>query len=258
MRITKWKKQLYDVLLTPIECSRSIECIVCRDGRVFSPQRYCYAIDPDMSDFAVGFYEVLYQPLLSGNRLLNDDGFFFDVEFAGDSMNSFNTVANTILGDSDAKHRSPMNKWPTELLRFHERFRSLANYWLIPMRLGRTGTKLNKYDSLDLFLKKLELNFPKFQEQEQIQYRGFQSKNYFRHFVDYQEFSSIHYAERTLEPSEIAELYKSKDGCMRLACEMSSNIERRAWRIAESEALSAALWKWFCDLGLISKEDGNR
>lgn len=252
MALSVRQNQVYQLLIAPIECSKSFPGISYKDGIIRSSQRYCYGVDPDMSDFAVGFYEVVYKSLLSGKRLLSGDGFFSDVEFAGDSMNSFNTVANIILGDADSKHRSPKSEWPAELLRFHDRFQSLANYWLIPMRFGRTGTKLNKYDSVDLFLDRLRQDFSQFQEQERILYRGFQSENYFRRFAGYEDFCTIHFVERSIEAPELLELYQSRSGCMALVCKMTENIESRARCIAKAEAISDSLWKWFRTKELIA------
>lgn len=245
------KKQVYDLLLTPILCSRTAQSI-CREGdHILSPQRYCYGIDPDMSDFAMGFYEVLYgDTLLAGQKLLRSDGFVADVELAGDTMNSFNTVANIVLGDVDSKHRSPESKWPEDLRLFHRRFSSLANYWLLPMRLGRTGTKLNRYDSVDLFLDRLKSEFPLFQSEERISYRGFQANNYFRKFRDYDDFCGIHYVSEGIEAEKLLTLYRNKDDCPTIITAMIDSIEMRAKQIAETETVSLALWDYFDGLGL--------
>lgn len=246
------KKQVYDLLLTPILCSRTAQNIFHEGDHILSPQRYCYGLDPDMSDFAVGFYEVLYgDTLLAGQKLLRPDGFVADVELAGDTMNSFNTVANIVLGDVDSKHRSPKSEWPEDLRIFHRRFSSLANYWLLPMRLGRTGTKLNRYDSVDLFLDRLKSEFPQLQSAETISYRGFQANNYFRQFRDYDDFCGIHYASAGIEAEKLLTLYRNKDDCPTIIRAMIDNIEVRAKWIAEDSTIADPLWEYFAGLGLL-------
>lgn len=251
--MTSRQQQVYDILLMPIRSRKASTSISRTDGWISSSQRYCYMEDPDMSDFAVGFYEILYgSSLLSGRRMLASDGFVSDVELAGDTMTSFNTLANTILDDPDAKHRSPESVWPEELRVFHQRFCCLANYWVIPMRLGRSGTKLNQYDSADLFLDKVEHELPRLREEQTISYRGYQSENYFRQIQGYGDFCRIHFAEREFEPSELLPLYQSRDGCIEIVRRMTSSIEKRAVRIAETEAVSRLLWDYFSDVGLIA------
>lgn len=150
------QKQVYDILIMPICCSKDYTKIEKLNDKIFTPQKYCRCADEDMSDLSIGFYERIYKGVLENKSLLDDDGVLNDKELAGDTMNSFNSLANIILGDVDAKHRTSEDKWPEILKEYHLIYHSLANFWLIPMRIGRMSKKLNYYDSTDLFLVKLE------------------------------------------------------------------------------------------------------
>lgn len=241
---------VYQVLITPIKCERCLTKISMHDGIICSPQKYRYNLDEDMCDFAVGFYEQLYADILPTPSLLDDGGFLSDIEFAGDTIHSFNTIANLILEDRDSRHRSPMSKWPDPLVAFHKAYRCLANYWLLPMRLGRTSPKLNRYDSMDLFLNRLEADFSTFREKEIVTYRGFTSRNYFRSFEDFNSFCGYHYVVQERDQQAVGTAYKNRDGGLRLATEYIRSIHDRAARLASSDLVRSRLVPYFESLGL--------
>ena len=104
-----------------------------------------------MSDFTVGFYEIVYKDLLKCMTLLNGKGELYNAQFAGDTMNSFNTIANfTINAGKSMAKRTPLEEWPEYLKDYRIRYHCLANFWILPMDIGRTSRKLNKYDSMCL------------------------------------------------------------------------------------------------------------
>lgn len=100
-----------------------------------------------MSDFAVGFYEIIYKDFLVNRILRSDDG-FFDKNFAGDTMSSFNSIANRVpKAGKCLKSRTSESGWPQWLRDYHARYHCLANFWVIPMEVGRKiGAPLCKGD----------------------------------------------------------------------------------------------------------------
>jgi hypothetical protein len=141
------RQQVYEVLITPIECteySNGKESIV-KIGNIIKTTQTYYPykkwdipLDEDMSDFAVGFYEILYKSLLCGNRMLNDDDDLVNRNFAGDTMNSFNYIANLFpeAGRSSSS-RTPKCQWPQILQEWKQKYHCLANFWIIPLEIGR-------------------------------------------------------------------------------------------------------------------------
>lgn len=70
----------------------------------------------------------------------------------GDTMHSFNSLANVILGDRCKDEEM----WPEELIDYRSKYHCLANFWIIPMCHGRKKAKLSGYDSLDYYLEKVK------------------------------------------------------------------------------------------------------
>ena len=120
-----------------IQCNKkeykTIKRSKCQDRDVIkTSQKYIRKNDPDMSDFAIGFYEIIYKDILNGKTILDEKGYLQNKElFAGDTMNSFRTI----------KRRNPKENI---LKKYEYQYHCLANFWLIPMEMGRTikGRKL--------------------------------------------------------------------------------------------------------------------
>lgn len=100
------KKQVEEILLMPInvigysgmtgvKIKKAGKCIETTQS-YYPYKNYPIGLDPDMSDFAIGFYEILYNDFLS-NPILNGAEALSNNEFASDTMNSFNTIANKVL-----------------------------------------------------------------------------------------------------------------------------------------------------------------
>ena len=106
---------------------------------VYLGQKYASTyVDEDMSDYAVGFYEILYKNLLGNQPMLNDKGNIINWKFAGDTMNRFETTANKTPGAGKMKaKRTPESEW-SDFLRIYKRsYHSFANFWILPVETGR-------------------------------------------------------------------------------------------------------------------------
>jgi hypothetical protein len=109
------------------------------DDKVLSGQKYYSSADADMSDFAIGFYEIIYKEILKGKPILGQKGSLRNSEFAGDTMNSFNTIANCTPGaGKSSRLRTEKEEWPEYLRVYHSQYHCLANFWILPMDIGRT------------------------------------------------------------------------------------------------------------------------
>lgn len=62
--MTEKEKKVYEILLTPIKCCKNVKKIYMQDNVIYSHQSYIREPDPDMSDFSVGFYEIVYKGIL--------------------------------------------------------------------------------------------------------------------------------------------------------------------------------------------------
>lgn len=153
---------LRKILLTPIKCegSKVLESDDKNNVILTSDTRYCYHNgDPDMSDLAIAFYKILY-----GKEMLKSDGGFCCHEFAGDTMNSFNSVAKKFFNGKPASKvtREEMNeyfrRWPL-LQEYFDGYHCLANFWAIPKEIGRRSTKGDRYDFAFSYIEK-NLNNP--------------------------------------------------------------------------------------------------
>lgn len=77
-----------------------------KDNVIYSPQLYKRNPDEDMSDFSVGFYKIVYKDILGENNveILNEDGTYKNENYMGDTIHSFNSLANVILGNRTKKN----------------------------------------------------------------------------------------------------------------------------------------------------------
>ena len=157
---SNWVKE---ILLCPIIASKhfdGIRLFTDSEGNkiILSGQKYGSIADEDMSDFAIGFYETVYQGLIPDKKLLKEDGGLSNMQFAGDTMN-----AKVYCGkDVDAN-----SSWKSK-------YHCLANFWLLPVNVGRSSAKTptdeRKYsksknginDFLDKFLKYYSDNYKEY------------------------------------------------------------------------------------------------
>lgn len=168
----------------PIECiTQKSESIFKHDDRIFSSQKYTGCYDPDMSDFAVEFYKIIYSEILEESKYE-----FLDKKnleyFCGDTMNSYKNIAKRI--DS-----SEAQKWENE-------YHCLANFWLLPKHVGHSSrytaklglmkyskSKRGIYDYVDIFLENYKDKYDDYKEHFPLYTERF-PKEYIgdKHFLD--------------------------------------------------------------------------
>lgn len=210
-------------------------------------QRYEGREDADMSDFAIGYYEILYQDILK-DSVLDDNGRLKSNLFAGDTINSFTNIANITPGAGKSRNqRTPVAEWPDQLIRYYQEYHCLANFWILPMELGRYDDekrayrcmKMNKYDSIDIFKEMLSND-----------YEGMTREipEYFQSFSSYKDFCGQHFID-TYARKNTGFTYENS-GWPTLIENAESDIWSRARAIAESKYCDE-LFDYFTELGLI-------
>lgn len=154
------RRQIVEVLLCPIESVKYSggKIKIWREDNVIKSTQTYYpykswngkkrqiSLDEDMSDFAVGFYEIIYKSILCGTSIINkDNDGFVDNRFAGDTMNSFETIANLFPEAGNCKkNRTASSLWPEVLQHYKKQYHCLANFWLLPIKIGRKIEKGNE------------------------------------------------------------------------------------------------------------------
>lgn len=229
------QKFVEEILLTHIECENKNAKICILDNKIMTGQAYHREIDEDMSDFSIGFYEILYSDILKKNKILNEEGHIIKANFAGDTMYSFNTIANMTPGAGKSKNqRTKEEKWPKYLRDYHNIYHCLANFWLIPMHYGRCvmynsnrefATKENDFDSPELFVEFIKNEWDN--EKKNNMY------DYFNEFSNVDEFCDVHYF-KARSFNEVKEMYK-KGNSEEIINYNISSIRKRAKDISQSE-----------------------
>lgn len=234
------QEQVREILLMPIVCDKNIVGIRRRGDRIYTGQKYYSCADEDMSDFAMGFYQIIYNEILKSNESIVDDcGKLIDKNFAGDTMNSFKAIAN--LYKVYPKGTTDICEWEDYLWEYFEGYHCLANFWLLPMDIGRRSAKKNRYDSMDIFLNNLNKDYVYLKEY----------KSYYEQLSTYSVFCKKHFIEQyeTLENEIVIEKYKN--GFVKeLIRQANKCITDRAENISKSRYCSD-LWKYFKKLELI-------
>lgn len=205
---------------------------------ICSGQRYRRGLDPDMSDVAISFYECIYPNIPT--PLLDDDGELSNESFAGDTMNSFNSIANKTpdAGSSaKARQKNPRENWPDYLQKYYEQYHCLANFWVLPMSLGRQGKKTNYWDSMDMFLANIK--------QEAI-YQDKLGSTYCNVFRDYESFCESH-SLPGYTPDD--PLVYTASNAKKLVSQATKRMELRAEKLAEK--CDDRLQEYFSSLGLM-------
>lgn len=241
--------QVQDILLMPICCDKSNKSVSHDGNIILSGQSYRGYADADMSDFAVGFYEIIYFNILNSNTLLNNKGRFIDKSFAGDTMNSFNTIANkTPRAGKSKKQRKDEALWPQYLQDYYRKYHCLANFWLLPMEMGRTlSGELNKAsnakDYMDLFLK-IIYSQTKFDRKDRFY------NTYFSSFKSWDDFIEKHFLDGYYvnESSEI-DMYHTRNSYV-IISKVLEKIKKRAENIASSQYTNT-LWEYFSRFDLL-------
>lgn len=247
----KQKNEVIKILMTPIKvCGRSsgMPNIYMEKKVIQSTQTYESSFDEDMSDFAVGFYEVLYKSLLDGKKILHQEK-LADVEFAGDTMNSFNTIANRVPeAGKSRKQRTDEEVWPEYLRHFKDHYHCLANFWLLPMEIGRKSnheySKIRCKDYMDRFLNKISKDLKEVVDIEK--------------YKDFEKFKTVHFLEGSYIDAEVGKVLSfsnsSKNTPEEVIKSMTQKIYKRAEMIANSKA-GAKLFRYFKKYNLIENLD---
>ena len=256
------KKQVEEILLMPInvigysgmngvkikKAGKGIETT----QSYYPYKNYPIGLDPDMSDFAIGFYEILYNDFLS-NPILNGAETLFNNEFAGDTMNSFNTIANKVpeAGKSN-KQRTKISEWPNYLQEYYYQYHCLANFWILPMVVGRKlddeyckgycdwfSSDGGMQDYMDRFLKTVNDSFSLYKKMY---------ATYFGKIDTFEDFLNLHFLNDVYVRDGRISFYSSlePEEIVRTA---TDNIVRRAIAISNSEYMEE-LWKYFDSQGL--------
>lgn len=246
------RRQVYEILLLPIECDKyKYSKIYRKDNVLYTGQRYASKYsDADMSELAVGYYDIIYRNILEGNRILQDNGNLVDEHFAGDTMNSFNTVANRVPGAGKSRKQRksiPKIQWPKYLQEYELNYHCLANFWILPFEMGRTLKPMSKArvgrDYMDRFLNVLRNDIKLYKSKYE---------SYFIRVGEFVEFADIHFLiGNNLNKDMQIEVYSTpiNDGedFIQRAQEM---MRHRADLISKSE-YAEDLWKYFKEIGIL-------
>lgn len=192
------QRELYEILLLPIHEAK-IEGYEIHENEIVSGFKYGKMFDADMSNIAVRFYSALYN--ISEEDLLSKEKSFVK----GDTMNSSLKYYKT---------KAEINeKWIRQK-------HCLANFWILPMDIGRTVKGLSEtevlyckhsrkskiFDYMDLFLDFLNNNLDYYFQNHASYFEILKvSKNNF-----YEDFSSVHCIKCYYTNSEVRLIDKAK------------------------------------------------
>lgn len=229
----------------PISCKKEYPNIDFKEDKILTGQKYIRFADEDMSNFTIGFYEILYRDILKEKSILNEKGEILNNDFAGDTMNSFNSIANiTPEAGNTTLTRTSEDSWPLYLKEYFYRYHCLANFWLLPIDFGRKSKKKNYYDSLDIFLNKVI---------EEYSDLSIKYKSYFDNFGKAEDFFSENFICCPRKTSLVLENYGRKKSNSKILVENAWKvIEKRAYDISNSK-YSDLLWHYFNELQLFEK-----
>ena len=237
-------------LLLPI---RKDEHIKYNEDGIMTTQTYLSGFDYDMSDISVQFYKIIY-----GIDILDDKGQLMEKQFAGDTMCSFNTIANCVDGaGKSTKQRTPYEQWPKFLQDYYDSYHCLANFWVLPLWAGRSypnmpqehkwasktgaGDGINIQDYMDRYLSFLQNNYPKFIKHY---------VEYGREFSSFSDFAYKHYLrgeENYISKGGKINLYSQQKDPEAVVNSMNEKIKERAKAISESSKCND-LYKWILEL----------
>lgn len=229
------KKIVIDFLQKPIIRG---DAMLLTDSRIVSSQTYYSSFDPDMSTIAIEFYKIIYEL----DSLIDENGLLIDKQFAGDTMCSFNTIANMVQeAGRSAKTRTPYSEWPDFLKNYYNSYHCLANFWILPIWIGRSWIKMPSEhrwaskskkgtdDYVDRYLS--------FMKDKQI-YERFKIKynEYGKKFDSYEKFTKNHFLKGDKNYIRDGEIYLfSNNKPENIVNDILELIEARAEAISESK-----------------------
>lgn len=231
------KEQIRRFLLLPIECEKRRTTCHVVSGVLHTGQTYYSGLDEDMSNVAVGFYNVLYRHILPQGQVLFGKHLANPL-FAGDTMYTFNTIANMVpeAGSTQTRRTAP-DQWPDYLQNFYWQYRCLANFWLIPSDFGRRSKKYNAYDSVSIFIR--DVVHPWYQAAAGAY------QDYVATMPTQADFYATHCISQQAQPlaEEVQRLYRTRDA-KALVAQAEAAIVQRAEAIVASPAHVAALYAY--------------
>ena len=133
------QKKVFEILVCPIIATTDLNSIEMFHGKsrsiIISGHEACEKgltsdTDPDMCDLAIGFYEILYELKEKRISILKQEGSLKVWKYAGDTMNSYNTV---VRFSSEQKKI----EWAAS-------YHCLANFWILPGAIGRQTSSDSK------------------------------------------------------------------------------------------------------------------
>lgn len=182
--------------------------IITTNMRYLPPHSKSSALDSDVSDIAIGFYERIYNV----NEIKNSDG---NSAFPNSKLLECRRAVNwEFIGDTMNTAYKDIN------------YHCLANFWLIPGQIGRTFGKYSrasKYrDKLDAFLSSLNNGYYDYSEVFSV---------YFSHFNSFDVFIEKHFLRSYVECKEGEKVIKT------LSCpkDVEKMITLRAYEIAQEK-----------------------
>ena len=247
-------KQVYEVLLMPIKCEnhcgfgndrkviirKERNCVKTtetywrsyKDKETGALFRYPFKPDCDMSDFACGYYEIIYKDILKDvQKLVDDDGELVNREFAGDTMTSVSKLPQ--LKDS---------------------YHCLANFWMVQEFIGRTSKyTLDKYrkwsktssvyniqDFMDRFLVLVDENFEEYKSLY---------PSYFKNIDTFKTFVEIHHLGGVYVDEDYNVIKYSNNIDKSTPNILLKVMKKRAEKISKSKYVDK-LWDYFNEYGL--------
>lgn len=229
----KMRKKIRELLLTPIICIKWNKKPFIYNQIIYTGQEYYSLADEDMSDFAVEFYNIIYKDIIEAGAIL-DKKQLRHKDFAGDTMNSFITIGK--LAEFEQNNPEIIKV----VMDYFQSYHCLANFWVLPLDIGRKSKKLNYYDSVDIFLERLsdKKEYDDIMKRYTFYKKGIEDYDVFltKHFLEgYEIDSTIPY-----EAQNVVELIERAKGMMFL----------RADAISKSDKADR-LYEYFKSLGMI-------
>lgn len=229
-KASEWDKQkiVKEFLLLPIKVKRKSEILI-GDNNILTGQKYLRHKDPDMSNIAVEFYKIIYD-FNDKEDIINSKGRLIDKEFAGDTMCSYNTIKNSVhkVVTKDKTKDTILSKY---LEWYHKHYHCLANFWILPMKEGRTLSGKYKKGVIDDYMDRYLDNL------NNIYCNGFKSKypSYTNKFIIFNDFCKKHFLNGSyIKNNEIISFSNNENLADRFET-MKKLIEERADCISKSK-----------------------
>lgn len=244
MILSDQRDKLSEILCLPIKKGvKKVEKIKITDEYIYVND----CCDYDMLKITIKFYQIIYKEILAGLNVINN-GKIVNESFFGDTMCSFNNVANLISeAGKSKKKRTKEDEWPRYLKDYKKQYHCLANFWIIPSFIGRTNPKTpRKYrfyskskNGINDYMDKFLINLKK-------TYNCYETafNDYFSMFSSYNDFLDSHFLINSFVDNNlnVFEYSNSKDAKF-IIYEMTNKIKKRAESIANS-VYADELWRF--------------